>query len=61
MIYPLRPYQHLAYRAIIDSVVNGRGLTFTIEYARQGGKNEVSARIQSTLLALHIGIPLIPS
>ena len=29
--------------AIVDSALNGRGLTFTVVMARQAGKNELSA------------------
>ena len=44
--YRLRPYQVRASRAILDSVFNQRGLTFTVEIARQGGKNELSAQLE---------------
>jgi hypothetical protein len=46
----LRPYQRDAQRAILQSVAADRGLTFTVEIARQGGKNELSARLQHLLL-----------
>jgi hypothetical protein len=46
----LRPYQADAGRAIVDSAVNGRGLTFTVVMARQAGKNELSAQIELFLL-----------
>jgi hypothetical protein len=46
----LRPYQLEAGRAIVDSVVKRRGLTFSVEIARQGGKNELSARVELALL-----------
>jgi hypothetical protein len=48
---PLRPYQREVAEAVIDSVVRRRGLTFSVEIARQGGKNELSARIERHLLA----------
>lgn len=48
---PLRPYQCLPGRAIVDSAMNGRGLTFTVVMARQAGKNELSAQIELLLLA----------
>ncbi len=51
---PLRPYQVEAGRAIVDSVARGRGLTFSVEVARQGGKNELSARLELLLLATHM-------
>ena len=41
----LRPYQGEIFKAVIESVWNRRGLTFTVEIARQGGKNEVSAQL----------------
>jgi len=46
----LRPYQAEPARAILDSVVNGRGLTFTIMFSRQAGKNELSAWLETALL-----------
>ncbi len=49
----LRPYQQEAGRAVLDSVHNKRGRTITIEMARQGGKNELSAQIELLLLGLH--------
>jgi len=51
----LRPYQTEAGRAILDSVLHGRGLSFSVEIARQGGKNELSAQLQALLLTLHQG------
>ena len=49
----LRPYQCEAFRAIADSVLRRRGLTFTVEIARQGGKNELSAQVELLLLVRH--------
>jgi len=49
----LRTYQCEAGRAIFDSVMNRRGLTFTVEIARQGGKNELSAQVELFLLLRH--------
>ena len=46
----LRPYQREAAAAIVDSVQSGKGLTFCVEIARQGGKNELSAQIELLLL-----------
>jgi hypothetical protein len=46
----LRPYQAEAGRAIVDSVLNRRGLTFTVVMARQAGKNELSAQMELFLL-----------
>jgi hypothetical protein len=50
----LRPYQLEIARAVADSVVNRRGLTFSVEIARQGGKNELSAQLEVLLLTLFI-------
>ena len=49
----LRPYQVAAGRAIIDSVLGHRGLTFTVVMARQAGKNELSAQVELFLLSKH--------
>ena len=46
----LRPYQAEVARAVLDSVQHRRGLTFTVEMARQAGKNELSAYLQMVLL-----------
>lgn len=37
----LRNYQQDATRAIVDSVVHRRGLTFVVIMSRQAGKNEL--------------------
>src|SRR3990172_401820 len=50
----LRPYQVEAGRAIADSVLHHRGLSFSVEMARQGGKNELSAQLEVLLLTLHM-------
>lgn len=50
----LRPYQAEAGRAILDSVMHRRGLSFSVVIARQGGKNELSAQLEALLLALHM-------
>lgn len=49
----LRPYQREAARAILQSVRDRAGRTITVEIARQGGKNELSAQIELLLLALN--------
>ena len=49
----LRPYQREAFAAVLSSVLGGRGGSYSIEVARQGGKNELSARLELTLLYLH--------
>lgn len=48
----LRPYQLEIARAVLDSIENDRGLTFSVEIARQGGKNELSAHIELLLLTM---------
>ena len=40
--------------AILDSVQSHKGLTFSVEIARQGGKNELSAIIELILLTLYM-------
>lgn len=52
----LRPYQIEVGRALLDSVLNRKGLTFSVEMARQGGKNELSAQLEVLLLTLFMGI-----
>jgi hypothetical protein len=49
---PLRRYQLEPARAIIDSVLNRRGLTFAVVMARQAGKNELSAQLEAYLMNL---------
>ena len=46
----LRPYQWEIARAVMNSVTNGKGYTFSVEIARQGGKNELSAQMEVALL-----------
>ena len=50
----LRPYQQEVAKAVIDSVQNGRGFTLSVEIARQGGKNELSAHLEVLLLTLYM-------
>jgi hypothetical protein len=52
----LRPYQQEAAKAIFDSILNSKGLTFSVEIARQGGENELSAHIEVLLLTMFIAI-----
>ena len=49
---PLRPYQAEPACAIVDSVLQGRGLTFAVMMARQAGKNELSGQLEAYLLTL---------
>lgn len=47
---PLYPYQELVGDAILQSVLEGRGDTFTVMFARQMGKNQLSAALEAYLL-----------
>ena len=53
----MRPYQREAAKAILDSVFSRKGLTFSVEIARQGGKNELSAQLELLLLTLYMAEP----
>ncbi len=53
----LRPYQREVASAILDSVFGRKGLTFSVEIARQGGKNELSAQLELLLLTLYMAEP----
>jgi len=57
-INKLRPYQREVALAILNSVFGRRGLTFSVEIARQGGKNELSAQLELLLLTLYMAEPL---
>lgn len=46
----LRPYQRQIARAVKDSVLNRRGLTFVVVLPRQSGKNELQAHLFAWLL-----------
>jgi hypothetical protein len=46
----LRSYQERAARAIVDSVLNHKGLSFVVMFPRQSGKNELQAQIEAFLL-----------
>ena len=48
----LRPYQAEVAKAVIESVQGNLGLTFSVEIARQGGKNELSAHLEVLLLTM---------
>src|SRR5215212_8880511 len=50
----LRPYQKLVFEAVRVSVRRGAGLTFSVMVARQGGKNELSARLELAMLLSHV-------
>ena len=53
----LRPYQREIALAILDSVFSKKGLTFSVEIARQGGKNELSAQLELLLMTLYMTQP----
>jgi len=53
-MHQLTTYQSEIARAVLDSVLNERGLTFTVEIARGGGVRELSAQIEHLLLTLHL-------
>ncbi len=57
VINQLRPYQREVATAILDSVFGKKGLTFSVEIARQGGKNELSAQVELALLTLFMAEP----
>ncbi len=46
----LYPYQLEIAEAVLDSVFNDKGLTFSVLLARQMGKNEISALIEAYIL-----------
>ncbi len=50
---PLRRYQLEPLRAILDSVLNHRGLEFLLIFPRQSGKNEAVAQLLAYLLNLY--------
>ena len=50
----LRPYQRDVARAVLQSIQDRAGHTFSVEIARQGGKNELSAHIEVLLLTLYM-------
>ncbi len=50
--HPLRKYQLEIGRAVSQSVFGRKGLTFTVEIARQGGKNELSAQLATYFLTM---------
>jgi len=56
-VYRLRPYQREIAAAVLDSVFGKKGLTFSVEIARQGGKNELSAQLELLLLSLFVAEP----
>jgi hypothetical protein len=49
---PLRQYQLTPIHAVLDSVINRRGLEFLLVFPRQSGKNEAIAQMLAYLLNL---------
>ena len=47
----LRSYQEAPAKAITDSVMEQKGLTFVVIFPRQSGKNELQAQIETFILA----------
>lgn len=50
---PLYPFQIEIGNAILDSVLNNLGLTFTVMVSRQSGKNQTSAALEAYLLCAY--------
>jgi muconolactone delta-isomerase len=48
----LRKYQLEPAKAVVDSVIHKRGLSFVVIFPRQSGKNELQAQVQSYLLTI---------
>jgi hypothetical protein len=48
----LRTYQAEVAKAVLASIEGNLGLTFSVEIARQGGKNELSAHLEVLLLTM---------
>jgi len=57
LINRLRPYQQEVALAILDSIFDKKGLTLSVEMARQAGKNELSAQLELLLLTLYMTEP----
>lgn len=53
LLRPLRGYQLEVARAILDSVINYRGLEIAAVFSRQSGKNEIAAHVECFLLNLY--------
>jgi hypothetical protein len=50
---PLRAYQLEPARAILESILYGRGREFAVMMSRQAGKNEMTAQLEAYLLNLY--------
>ena len=53
----LRPYQQEVAQAVLSSVFEKKGFTFSVEMARQAGKNELSSQLELLLLTLYMADP----
>jgi len=49
----LRGYQLEPARAIVESVIEGKGMTFAVVMSRQAGKNELSGQLEAYLMNLY--------
>jgi hypothetical protein len=54
----LRPYQREIFDAAVASIGGCQGLSISVEIARQGGKNELSAWLETYLLSAFFHSPL---
>jgi hypothetical protein len=52
----LRRYQEEIATAVVDSVIDKKGLSFVVMLPRQSGKNEVQAQIEAYLLTLFMNM-----
>ena len=48
----LRKYQEAVARAVVDSIVNQRGLSIVVMFPRQSGKNELQAQLEAYLMTI---------
>jgi hypothetical protein len=55
---PLRKYQEPVVQAIVDSVINQRGLSIVVLFPRQSGKNELQAQIEAYLLTFFMTLDM---
>ncbi len=55
---PLRPYQQDIMRAVSLSIYQRAGRSFSVEIARQGGKNETSAQLEMFVLLQNCAHPI---
>lgn len=51
----LRSYQRQVAQAIVDSAMQGKGLSFVVIFPRQSGKNELQAQVEAYLLSICSG------